>query len=58
MSAEVDEVIPISRGGSPIDKNNVQLVHRICNQRKGNKIISNIKHQEIKAQPLPTSRDW
>lgn len=36
MSPEVDEIIPVSRGGSPIDRNNVQLVHRCCNLRKGN----------------------
>ena len=38
LSAEVDEIIPVSRGGSPLDWNNIQLTHRICNQRKGNKI--------------------
>lgn len=55
MSAEVDEIIPISKGGSPIDPDNVQLVHRSCNQRKGNKIETKIS---IKNLPLPTSRDW
>lgn len=35
-SYEVDEIIPVSRGGDPLDINNCQPAHRICNQRKGN----------------------
>ncbi|MBQ9022227.1 MAG: HNH endonuclease [Eggerthellaceae bacterium] len=35
-SLEVDEIVPISLGGSPIDERNCQPAHRICNQRKGN----------------------
>lgn len=54
MSAEVDEIIPVSKGGSPTDRDNVQLVHRICNQRKGNKI----KHKKALHMPLPHSREW
>lgn len=38
MSFEVDEIIPVSLGGDPFDKLNVGPSHRICNQRKGNKI--------------------
>lgn len=34
-SLECDEVVPVSRGGSPIDPKNVQPAHRACNQRKG-----------------------
>jgi 5-methylcytosine-specific restriction endonuclease McrA len=36
MSAEVDEITPISLGGSAVERGNVQLAHRLCNQRKGN----------------------
>lgn len=36
-SGEVDEVIPVSRGGDPLDWSNVRLAHRICNERRGNK---------------------
>ncbi len=36
MSPEVDEIIPVSRGGNPIDWHNVQLVHRCCNRMKSN----------------------
>ena len=54
MSAEVDEIIPISRGGSPIKRDNVQLVHRICNQKKSNKTAL------VRAidMPIPKSREW
>lgn len=35
LSCECDEVIPVSRGGSPVDLENVRPVHRICNERRG-----------------------
>lgn len=53
MSAEVDEIIPVSHGGSPISKDNVQLTHRICNQKKSNKVVVN--HD---VRPIPVSRKW
>lgn len=36
-SLECDEVVPVSRGGSPTDPANVRPVHRICNERRGNR---------------------
>lgn len=38
-SAEVDEIIPVSKGGSPTDMRNLALVHRRCNQFKSDKSI-------------------
>lgn len=35
-SPEVDEIVPVSRGGNPFDRSNCRLVHRLCNQRRGN----------------------
>lgn len=35
-SAVVDEIIPVSMGGSPIDPDNVQLMHWYCNQLRSN----------------------
>lgn len=56
MSAEVDEIIPVARGGSPYDFDNLQLVHKICNQRKGAKIAGDgLKSTE---NPIPQSRAW
>ena len=37
-SFEVDEIVPVSRGGSPLDYRNVGAAHRICNQRRGNRM--------------------
>jgi hypothetical protein len=49
LSCELDEIIPYSRGGSPTSYDNTQLTHRICNQRKSNKIIANTTgHQNTK----------
>ena len=35
-SPEVDEVVPVSLGGSPIERSNCRLAHRACNVRRGN----------------------
>lgn len=34
-AAVIDEDIPVSRGGSPFDRENCHLMHRACNQWKG-----------------------
>lgn len=36
MRPEVDEIVPVSLGGNPLERSNVRLAHRICNQRRGN----------------------
>ena len=54
MSAEIDEIVPISKGGSPIDMDNLRVVHRICNQRRGNKMP--VQKQE--PLPMPKSCEW
>lgn len=36
-SPEVDEIIPVSKGGSPYDRKNCRLSHRLCNVRRSNK---------------------
>ena len=36
MAPECDEVIPVSLGGSPLDRANVRLAHRLHNQQRGN----------------------
>lgn len=56
LSYELDEIIPISKGGSHIDMDNVQPTHRICNQKKGNKVYVKPKARPI--DPLPKSREW
>jgi len=36
MRAEVDEIKPVSKGGSPFDRANCRLSHRLCNQKRSN----------------------
>lgn len=43
MSFEVDEIVPVSKGGSPIDRSNVAPAHRICNERRGDKPLRRVK---------------
>ena len=57
LAPEVDEIIPVSRGGSPYDWDNLQLVHRICNQKKGNKMAGDIDLKKVE-NPTPVSRAW
>jgi 5-methylcytosine-specific restriction endonuclease McrA len=50
---EVDEIVPVSRGGDPYDRDNVRLTHRICNRRRGNGT-----NQATTTLPLPLSQQW
>lgn len=54
MSYELDEIVPVSKGGSPYDPANVQPAHRICNQRKGD----GTRRGAPAAPRLPWSRKW
>jgi 5-methylcytosine-specific restriction endonuclease McrA len=40
MRGEVDEDIPRARGGSPYERSNCHLMHRKCNQYKGDMTLS------------------
>lgn len=50
---EVDEIVPISLGGSPYDRSNLRLTHRGCNRRRGNGIP-----KSIPTGPVRTSQSW
>nr|DAR37434.1 MAG TPA: HNH endonuclease [Caudoviricetes sp.] len=56
MSPELDEIVPVSRGGSPYDFENLQLTHRICNRRKGAKMPGDDLPESV--NPIPNSREW
>lgn len=56
MSFELDELVPVSKGGNPLDISNVAPAHRICNQKRGNKTLR--KPPEPTADRLPKSREW
>lgn len=57
LAPEVDEIVPVSRGGSPYDWDNLQLVHRICNEKKGNRMAGDLDLQKIE-NPTPLSKAW
>lgn len=48
---EVDEIVPVSLGGSPIQRKNVRLAHRKCNRERGN-------GTRRKSMALETAREW
>ena len=54
MRAEVDEIVPVHRGGSPTERSNCRLSHRRCNQARNRKRPVAIVNRE----PYRTSRDW
>lgn len=56
MSFEVDEIVPVSKGGNPLDRSNVDAAHRICNQRRGNRPIG--AQVRPPTAPISTSREW
>lgn len=59
MSASVDHIIPIAKGGHPAALDNLQLAHRFCNRQKGTKLTADVPKQEIDYnRQLPHSRNW
>ena len=57
LAPELDEIIPVARGGSPYDRDNLQMVHRKCNRSKGAKMVGDIDLKKIE-NPTPISRGW
>lgn len=55
-SPEIDEIIPVARGGDPYDFANLQLTHRKCNRQKSDKIPMNFAPVPI--QQIPHSHQW
>lgn len=63
MSATIDHIIPIDKGGHPSDIDNLQLAHFCCNRTKSDKIYEQDNKKEIKEEVitnrnLPQSFDW
>lgn len=62
LSACIDHIIPVSKGGHPSDLDNLQLAHWTCNRQKSDKITEKnmVNHSEkvISNRVLPHSIDW
>ena len=39
---EVDELVPVSKGGSPLEYDNLAATHRRCNQWRSNKSVQEV----------------
>ena len=61
MSFEMDEVIPVSRlpheqrRAAACDPANVKAAHRICNQKRGNRMMNELKGNAL---PIVRTRLW
>ena len=65
MSATVDHIIPVSKGGHPSDIDNLQLAHWCCNRQKSDSLGEKTKKETDaitdtlqKNRRLPQSMDW
>lgn len=62
MSACIDHIIPIAKGGHPSDRENLQLAHWCCNRQKSDKLFAAPteaqRDENISNRELPWSLDW
>ena len=63
LSATVDHIIPVSKGGHPSALENLQLAHRCCNRQKGAKLVMSAKEkkkdeEDLGNDDLPLHFDW
>ena len=62
LSATIDHIIPLDKGGHPSDIDNLQLAHRCCNRQKSNKIglkeNPSTRETVVSNRILPATFDW
>ncbi len=62
LSASIDHIIPVDKGGHPSDLSNLQLAHLCCNRQKSDKLVEKIKFDQqpdlISNRVLPQTFDW
>lgn len=61
MSACIDHIVPVAKGGHPSDLENLQLAHWSCNRQKSDKLflINDKKGKKIVSNRiLPQTIDW
>lgn len=62
LSACIDHIIPVAKGGHPSDINNLQLAHMCCNRQKSDKLVERVAFDQqpelISNRVLPQTFDW
>ncbi|WP_405735993.1 endonuclease [Bifidobacterium sp.] len=67
MAFEMDELVPVSLGGDPLDPSNVDATHRACNEWRSNMTVEQVRAIARDARsgkrakprvPSAASRDW
>ncbi len=60
LSATIDHIVPVSKGGHPSDISNLQLAHLSCNRTKANKTAKQFTKTDevISNRILPQSCNW
>ena len=61
MSAVIDHIIPVDKGGHPSEISNLQLAHNCCNRQKSDKLLqeqSAASDDVISNRILPHMIDW
>lgn len=58
-SPTVDHIIPVQKGGDPVNLENLQLAHLACNRAKSTKLVTvTVKEKSVSNRDLPLSCDW
>lgn len=58
-SPTLDHIIPVQKGGDPVNLENLQLAHLQCNRQKATKLVAlTVKEKSVSNQDLPLSCDW
>lgn len=62
LSACIDHIVPVAKGGHPSDIDNLQLAHWTCNRQKADKLVKRHRKADedttLSNRVLPLSRDW
>lgn len=63
MSFECDELVPVSKGGSPYEHSNLAAAHRCCNQWRSNRSVEEVlkiarDSSSHIASKIERSRSW
>lgn len=59
LSVEIDEEVPFSKGGDPLDPRGTHLVHRVCNLQKGASVLKRGAFADSSSNDGPEpSREW